>query len=423
MIQEGKDYIKNNDFDRAIKVFRQILLTDPTNKHAWLNLGVAYYHKKEYNKVIHAFTRALEFDPENITCWNNLGVAYNYLGDYDKSIDAFKHMLDINPEHDSAWRNLCLTYNKRGLSFDFKGLKPNSDISWYFLAKELLENQYYNDGLHACDRCLAINPSFRDIFKIRKSIRAEIIKKNKMESKETQKVLIKVEKDPYLEKFKQLQKKSKKHEIEVEKSMVFPDIDKNDPYYERFKEIQKKLKKHKMQIETDLKILKKVGNEPIKENLQDLHKKAKPIFISDINHDILDSYFVMDGANIAFGDKSSNDKAKLSNIINLKKKLESFGINRYKIICDKSLYYKIDKKEKYNQYIQNEEITETPAGTEADYYILQYALSKNAFIISNDRFKEFYNAFGENWIKEKRITFAFIDQEVFLDKLMTKTKK
>ena len=384
MIKKGKYYIKNGKYNQAIDISKQALLLEPKSKYAWRNLGVAYYYKEEYDKVINAFNRALELDPNNIAYWNNLGVACIHKGNFDKAIDAFKRILDINTEYESAWRNICIAYNKKGVNFDFRNLKPNSDVSWYFLAKELLYSEFYEDALYACERCLSINPSFHDAFKIREKTKKGI-QKQKMEILKPKKIIKKVEVDPLLVRFRKSQEKARKRKMEMNKSKKLP---------------------------------KEVKLESVGVSSNELQTKNKPIFISNISYDILDSNFVVDGANVAFGTQKFAEIAKLSNLEKLMKKLEFFGINQYKIICDKSLFHKIDEPEKYNQYIEKGDIIETPAGTEADYFILQYALDKNAFIISNDMYKDFYNAFGKDWIKKKRITFTFIEQEIFLDKLM-----
>ena len=49
--------------------------------------------------------------------------------------------------------------------------------------------------------------------------------------------------------------------------------------------------------------------------------------------------------------------------------------------------------------------------------IVKFAKEKGGFIISNDRFKDHYNDFGKEWIKNKRITFTFIEDNVYFDKI------
>ena len=137
-------------------------------------------------------------------------------------------------------------------------------------------------------------------------------------------------------------------------------------------------------------------------------------------NDILNTYFVIDGSNIAYEERSSDNKPKLSNILILKKKLERAGIDNYKIICDFSIYHCIDEQEQYSQLIKNKEIIEVPSGAKADIFILQYSHNKNAYIISNDRFKEHFDLFDKDWLEERQISFMITDNEIYFDKLIIK---
>jgi len=138
------------------------------------------------------------------------------------------------------------------------------------------------------------------------------------------------------------------------------------------------------------------------------------------NVDFLQCYFVIDGANIAFEERTSKNKPKFSNILLLIKKLCFVGIKNYKIICDASLYHCIDDQEQYSQLIKNKEIIKVPSGTKADIFILQYSHDKNAYIISNDKYKEYFDLFDKDWIDEHRISFRIIDNEIYFDKLIIK---
>ncbi|GAH09883.1 unnamed protein product, partial [marine sediment metagenome] len=86
---------------------------------------------------------------------------------------------------------------------------------------------------------------------------------------------------------------------------------------------------------------------------------------------------------------------------------------------DRSLHYTIDNKKEYQYLAKNGRIFETPGGTEADHFILQYAKENNSYIISNDRFKEFRKFFGSAWLNNQLITFKFIKDKLYFDKIYT----
>jgi len=77
-------------------------------------------------------------------------------------------------------------------------------------------------------------------------------------------------------------------------------------------------------------------------------------------------------------------------------------------IADMSLFWKIDERIRYKgEYLIPKRIIEAPSKTKADEFILNYAMEKNAFILSNDQYREF-DFVPEDWLEEHRISFMFI---------------
>lgn len=143
-------------------------------------------------------------------------------------------------------------------------------------------------------------------------------------------------------------------------------------------------------------------------------------YLIEVDADITKNLYVIDGSNVAFEERNSKGKPKFSNILKIKNKLERCSDLNYKIICDRSLIYSIDNKENYIEFISKDIIIETPEGTKADPFILQYAFENNGYIISNDKFKDFYSIFKKKWIEKRRISFRIIDDEIYFDKLIIK---
>ena len=102
--------------------------------------------------------------------------------------------------------------------------------------------------------------------------------------------------------------------------------------------------------------------------------------------------------------------AKLSYIDTLyksfPKEIEIIGI------ADVSLFRKIDERIKYKRnYLIPKRIIEAPSKTKADEFILNYAMARNAFILSNDQYRE-YKFVLEDWLEEHRISFMFIKGKI-----------
>lgn len=133
---------------------------------------------------------------------------------------------------------------------------------------------------------------------------------------------------------------------------------------------------------------------------------------------INENLYVIDGSNVAFEQRNSNNKPKLSKILILLKSLKKLGLNHIKIICDRSLYYCIDDRKGYSQLKKEGVIVESPEGTSSDLFILQYAFQKNGYIISNDKYREFFSIFNDEWVNNRRISFKIIDDVFCFNKII-----
>jgi len=448
-------YVKLGNLDKAIEIYTRIREIDPKKEFLWRNLSIIYYRREEFDKVIEVCKEGLNINPENALFWNNLAVAYSHMDNNDEVIKCYIKALDIDSNYKSAWLNLCIAYLRKGVifNFDFEKFKPNTEVAWYFLSKVLYQAALFEDAIESCNHCLDLNPGFHAVYILRNKIKMSL-KRKTIHQKEKTKISSKVkekipemnerqdkssidfiEEDPYFKRFKKFQEKKQKRSI-IDKD------DKSDNMYERFKKVQQKIQKRNMEPDYNLKssiedeenknfqkdplfnVLpegKKQQKEAFEKNIKIFSEvsKSKEIFINNKYYRIKDIYFVIDGANVALDKQTTENKGRLSSIEMIRKKFAYLGIkmNQFKIICDKSLRYNIDEPSLYLEQVNRDQIIETPAGTEADHFILQFAREKSGFVISNDRFMDFYGIFGKEWIQERRITFKLIDNKIFFDKI------
>ncbi len=139
---------------------------------------------------------------------------------------------------------------------------------------------------------------------------------------------------------------------------------------------------------------------------------------NDKKYELLNPYTIIDGSNVAFEERDKNNKPKLSNILNIRKKLNKYGVKQNRIICDESLKYCIDKRDEFIGYIKKKEIIISPKEIKADLYVLQLSFENHGLIISNDKYREYYTIFGEDWIENKRIPFEIVNGEIFFSKII-----
>jgi hypothetical protein len=120
---------------------------------------------------------------------------------------------------------------------------------------------------------------------------------------------------------------------------------------------------------------------------------------------------VIDGANVAYEERSAGGKPKLSNLLKVRRELEERGFESV-IIVDASLKYDIDDQEHLETLIRSQQVRQVPAGTDADFFIIQFAHELDALMVTNDRYKDYADRYP--WIPERRLPYMIVKGEVVL---------
>jgi hypothetical protein len=120
---------------------------------------------------------------------------------------------------------------------------------------------------------------------------------------------------------------------------------------------------------------------------------------------------VIDGANVAYEEKSAGGKPKLSNLLKVRRELEERGFEAV-ILVDASLKYDIDDQSQLETLIQSQQVRQVPAGTDADFFIIQLAGQLDARVVTNDRYKDYVEQYP--WISERRLPYMIVKGEVVL---------
>ncbi len=125
----------------------------------------------------------------------------------------------------------------------------------------------------------------------------------------------------------------------------------------------------------------------------------------------------IDGNNVAYH-RFKKDKNPVLNdlILMLNYIVNNLGFKKENIhcICDPALKYHIDKPVDFEALTKEGVIIEAPKI--ADEFILSFALKHEyCLIISNDKFRDYFDQLpSKNWIKERRVSFMIIGEEVCL---------
>jgi hypothetical protein len=120
---------------------------------------------------------------------------------------------------------------------------------------------------------------------------------------------------------------------------------------------------------------------------------------------------VVDGANVAFEERSEDDEPRVSNIVAVCKALEARGFEPV-VVIDASLHHMVDDPQQLEGLLDRQDMRQAPSGTDADYFVLEIADDTGAIVISNDGFSDYRDEFP--WIEERRVPLMIVDGEVQL---------
>jgi tetratricopeptide (TPR) repeat protein len=95
---QAKQLEERNDYDGAIKVYRQAVHAFPDQPEAFKRLGIVYQTELKFAESIEAFESALRIDSQYPEANFYLGVSCLGLNDYDKALDYFNRELKAHPD-------------------------------------------------------------------------------------------------------------------------------------------------------------------------------------------------------------------------------------------------------------------------------------------------------------------------------------
>ena len=89
------DIFLNNDYERAIRVSKQMLISDPLHVVSHWQLGICYYFAERFEEALVSFNNALEINPNYSDGHHWKGLVLAYLGKYEKAMSSLEKSLEI----------------------------------------------------------------------------------------------------------------------------------------------------------------------------------------------------------------------------------------------------------------------------------------------------------------------------------------
>ncbi|HEV7551867.1 MAG TPA: tetratricopeptide repeat protein, partial [Candidatus Angelobacter sp.] len=113
-INEGIALANLQKYDAAAALLNAFARKDPDNAHIWYTLGLVYKNQGNSEKSLAAFQAAARFAPNDSDVFYFIGLAQSELGQNEKAVAAFQHALELNPFHASAEFGLARALQRLG---------------------------------------------------------------------------------------------------------------------------------------------------------------------------------------------------------------------------------------------------------------------------------------------------------------------
>lgn len=94
----GRDYIRGEQYDRAIANFQKALEYDPDLAAAYYYIGDTYLKTNNVDQALTALEKAVELDPAYISAYHSIGTAYLEKGDTAQARDFFEALATREPD-------------------------------------------------------------------------------------------------------------------------------------------------------------------------------------------------------------------------------------------------------------------------------------------------------------------------------------
>lgn len=113
-INKGIKAFQKQQWDDALKYFRDAQVDDPENPLAHYNLGEALYKKQKYEEAEKEYQKALGSEDVRLKeqAYYNLGNTYYQMNKYQEAIRSYIKALELNPADRDAKHNLELVRAK-----------------------------------------------------------------------------------------------------------------------------------------------------------------------------------------------------------------------------------------------------------------------------------------------------------------------
>ncbi len=99
LYQNGRKYFNSEEFEQALKNFKQALELDPKKSLYYFDIGNTYFNMQKYNEAIDNFNKSIELDDSDAMKYYIIGLAYYNLDKIKKAIKNLGMAIELEPSN------------------------------------------------------------------------------------------------------------------------------------------------------------------------------------------------------------------------------------------------------------------------------------------------------------------------------------
>lgn len=166
--KQAKSCLRKGQYAEAVRLFQEIIDTEPGNVAAHEGLAAAYFALQDYQPAVETFLKVTRLDPKQARALVNLGAVYNRMGEYNKALDILRRGLQKDRSCAQGYYNMGLAH--RGLNQSAMAvsayreairLDPEMAEAHQNLGNVFVDMKNYQQAIRHYETALQLQPGFQ----------------------------------------------------------------------------------------------------------------------------------------------------------------------------------------------------------------------------------------------------------------------
>ena len=101
-LEFGTELMEYGNYSYALKVFDNIIVTDPKWSEAWNKRATVYFMMGNFDKSMYDIKQTLNLEPRHFGAMDGMGLIFMHMKQYGNALKIYDQMLEIFPNNKST---------------------------------------------------------------------------------------------------------------------------------------------------------------------------------------------------------------------------------------------------------------------------------------------------------------------------------